>query len=245
MPADNRRKSWRPGRIVGTGLLVLFLLSVAEVMLFGVIRPPFTPLMVIRVLEKPGIRHRLRWEWRPLDRISPEMPRAVVASEDATFCSHFGFDWDALAAAWQRYVHGAEGARLRGGSTITMQTAKNIFLWPDKSLVRKALEAYFTVLLELFWTKERILEVYLNVIEWGDGIYGVEAAAETYFHKPARDLTAGEAARLAAVLPNPHVFNPARPSSYVLRRAHIIARRMGAYPAATDFCDAVARTAAQ
>jgi monofunctional biosynthetic peptidoglycan transglycosylase len=152
------------------------------------------------------------------------MPLAVIASEDQNFMHHHGFDWGAIQRAID---YDENGKRLRGGSTLTQQTAKNLFLWQDRTLIRKGFEAYFTVLLEAFWTKRRILETYLNIVEFGDGIYGVEAAAQHYFHKPARRLTAEEAALLAAVLPNPHRYKANAPSSYVRGRQHWILQQMG------------------
>ena len=142
--------------------------------------------------------------WRPLDEISPNLVRAVIAGEDARFCQHHGFDWEAIEAAWQRYRRG--GGRLVGASTISMQTAKNLFLWPGRDWPRKALEAWFTVWIELFWSKRRIVEVYLNVVELGPGLYGAEAAARHYFGKPAASLTA-----YGGGAPCRHSARPARP----------------------------------
>ena len=143
-------------------------------------------------------------------------------------CEHHGFDWDAIREAWHRYRRG-EG-KLRGASTISMQTAKNVFLWPGRDWLRKGFEAYFTVLIEFAWGKERIVETYLNVIEWGPGIYGAEAAAQYHFHKPASALTADEAARLAAVLPDPLKWSASRPGGYVLARTASIRGRMPDVP---------------
>ena len=156
------------------------ILSVFFVVLYREVPPPATPLMLIRAAEGNGIAK----EWRPLDVISPHLARAVMAGEDAKFCLHHGFDWDAIGEAWRRYRRG-EG-KLRGASTISMQTAKNVFLWPGRDWVRKGFEAYFTALIELAWGKARIIEMYLNVVEWGPGIYGAEAASQFHFHKPAR-----------------------------------------------------------
>src|SRR6185312_5147153 len=171
--------------------------SVAAAALYRVLPPPVTPLMLIRAAQGYGMTKA----WRPLAEISPHLVRAVIAGEDAKFCRHHGFDWDAIEAAWQRYESGR--GRLVGASTISMQTAKNVFLWPGRDWPRKALEAWFTVWIETFWSKRRIIEVYLNVVEWGPGIYGAEAASRHYFGKPAASLTASEAARLAAVIPDP------------------------------------------
>jgi monofunctional glycosyltransferase len=163
------------------------------------------------------------YRWVPLSEIAPTLGRAVIAAEDQKFCRHLGFDAETLADAWQTY---RDGGKAKGASTITMQTAKNLFLWPGRNLVRKGVEAYFTVLLELLWPKARILEAYLNVAEFGPGVYGAEAAARRFFGKPASALSAAEAARLAAVLPNPLRYSAAQPSAYVVERSAIIRLRM-------------------
>jgi monofunctional biosynthetic peptidoglycan transglycosylase len=190
------------------------------VLLFWVVDPPLTPLMVIRRVEGETLRRT----WRPLPAISPHLARAVVAAEDNRFCRHFGFDVEALANEidlWQ------QGERPRGASTITMQTAKNLLLWPDRDLVRKAIEAWMTPQIEATWSKRRILEVYLNIVETGPGIYGAEAAARHYFAKPASRLTPWESALIAAILPNPRRWSAAEPSPGVVRRARTIAGRVG------------------
>ena len=179
--------------------------------------PPITPLMLLR--EAPVDRR-----WVPLEAIAPALPRAVISAEDNLFCRHAGVDWGSLSAAVEAY---ADGRRSGGGSTITMQTAKNLFLWPDRSPVRKALEFPLTLLIEALWPKQRILEVDLNIVEWGDGVYGAEAAARRHFGKAARDLTDREAARLAAVLPNPLRWSASRPGDYALRRTALVQRRVG------------------
>jgi monofunctional biosynthetic peptidoglycan transglycosylase len=163
-------------------------------------------------------------DWEPIENISPNLVRAVIAAEDARFCEHAGFDWQSIRKAWDRIQSGA--SRLKGGSTISMQTAKNVFLWPARSWTRKGFEAYFTVLIELLWSKRRIMEVYLNVVEFGKGVYGAEAAAQAFFHKPAADLTRREAALLAAVLPNPREWSAASPGPYVSRRAATLQARL-------------------
>jgi len=166
---------------------------------------------------------RLRQHWVPWSRVSPWAPLAMVAGEDQKFPFHHGFDFDSIHEA----IDAADdGARLRGASTISQQTAKNLFLWNGRSFVRKGLEAYFTVLIELTWPKRRILEVYMNIAELGDGIYGVGAASEIYFHVPPARLTPAQAARLAAVLPSPRRLHADRPSAYVLRRAAWIEQQM-------------------
>jgi monofunctional glycosyltransferase len=204
--------------------------SLLLVAVYRFVPPPVTPLMLIREIEGHGIAKR----WRPLDKISPNLAHAAMAGEDAKFCGHHGFDWEAIQAAWRRYEDGARG--LRGASTISMQTAKNVFLWPGRDWIRKGLEAYFTVLIELIWGKARIIEVYLNVVEWGPGVYGAEAAAQFYFHKPASALSVEEAARLAAVLPDPLKWSPSRPDHYVAERAAFIRAQMPDLPLATPAC---------
>ena len=191
------------------------------------INPPATPLMMIRLAE--GAVHR-RWvgvdrRWVPLDQVSPELLRAVIAAEDAHFFTHWGVDMDALrkARAWNAR-HERQG-RVRGASTITMQCARNVFLWQGRTYVRKALELWFTALMEATWSKRRILEVYVNVIEWGPGVYGAQAAAERYFRVPAAHLDARQAALLAAALPDPLTRNPAAPTAFLDARATRIARR--------------------
>jgi monofunctional biosynthetic peptidoglycan transglycosylase len=215
MAKRSKKKSLR-SRIVGFFigcLLVIMLLPVGLAAAYRYVPPPLTPLMVIRLFEGEGINK----DWVPLDRISPHVSRAVMALEDAAFCSHSGFDWDEMANAVEDRLNGAP---LRGASTISMQTAKNVFLWPDRHVTRKLLEAPLTVLIETLWDKRRILEIYLNVIELGPGIYGVEAASHAYFGKPASRLSRREAALLAAVLPNPRRWSPARPTDYIRKRAH-------------------------
>lgn len=199
---------------------ILLLGPAAILVVYRFVPPPLTPLMVIRYVEGAGIKKN----WVPLDRVSPFVPRAVIASEDNLFCEHAGFDWRSMGDAVDDYM---EGRRTRGASTISMQTAKNLFLWPGRSFMRKGVEAYLTVLLELLWDKRRIMEVYLNIAEWGDGIYGIDAAARAHFGKRAAALTEREAALLAAVLPNPREWSPARPSAYIAQRARIITTRIG------------------
>ena len=203
-------------------LIVLSLvlgLPILAVVTYRLVPPPVTPLMLIRAAAGAPIRHR----WVPLEQISPWLARAVIASEDARFCTHHGFDYEEIGAALERF---RAGGKLRGASTISQQTAKNILLWPGGAFLRKGIEAYITELLELGWPKSRILEVYLNVIEWGDGVYGAEQAAETHFHTPASALTRREAALLAAILPNPRVLSAERPTRYIEERAATIEARM-------------------
>jgi len=198
--------------------LALAVLGVGWAALYRVAPVYATPLMLIRAAGGSDMRS----EWMPLARISPHLARAAIASEDAKFCGHGGFDWSAIEDALE---DNEEGRRFRGGSTISQQTAKNAFLWPDRTWIRKGFEAGFTVLIEALWPKHRIMEVYLNIIEWGDGVYGAEAASRAHFGKPASALTRREAAVLAVLLPNPRNWTPATP--YVQRRAGVIERRMG------------------
>jgi monofunctional biosynthetic peptidoglycan transglycosylase len=201
---------------------------VASVMLVAVFRwlpVPVTPLMMFRIEENlfDGRPVAIRYHWVPRSEISDKMENAVIASEDWKFYEHNGFDWPAIEKALK---HNARGGHIRGASTISQQTAKNVFLWPSRSWIRKGLEAYFTVLIETMWPKDRIMETYLNVVELGDGIYGVGAASDVYFHKKPAKLTSSEAALLAAVLPNPRRFQVAHPSPYIRFRQTMIRRRM-------------------
>lgn len=203
-----------------------FGLTLALVLLFRFVNPPLSSFMLQRVVEatwKQDPAFRLQHRWVPLERIAPALRLAVVASEDQKFPRHHGFDFDALRQAAAEHLAG-EGRR--GGSTISQQTAKNLFLWPGRSWIRKGLEAYFTVLIEATWPKRRILEVYLNIAQFGRGVYGVEAAAQTFFRKPAARLAREEAAILAAVLPNPVRMRADRPSRYVLSRRDWILDQM-------------------
>ncbi len=186
-----------------------------------------TPLMFIRMGQQmsEGRELTLRHHWVPLDEISTDLPTAVIASEDAHFLEHHGFDFKAIEHAAMRNMKHPEKQRL-GASTISQQTAKNVFLWPGRSWSRKGFEAYFTVLIELMWSKERIMEVYLNSIEMGDGIYGADAVAEWHFHTRASELTRQQCALIAATLPNPRRFNSANPSRYMLKRQKRILHEM-------------------
>lgn len=210
----------RGRRILGWTLAVLLLGPLALILVYRVVPAPVTPLMLIRLVEGEGLSR----DWTPLSRIAPAVPQAVIAAEDNRFCAHGGYDWKAIQDAVEDYQ---DGERLRGASTVSMQTAKNLFLWPGRSFLRKGLEAWLTWQLELLWPKRRIMEAYLNIAEWGPGLYGVEAAARRYFDKPAADLSRREAALLAAVLPNPRRWSPAEPTGYIRRRAGVIARRIG------------------
>ena len=187
----------------------------------------FTPLMFIRCAQQvsAGEEMKLRHSWVSLDEISPSLPTAVMASEDAHFLEHNGFDYKAIEHAAMRNMKHPEKRRL-GASTISQQTAKNVFLWPGRSWIRKGFEVYFTVLIELMWSKERIMEVYLNSIEMGDGIYGASAVAEWHFNTQASQLSKAQCALIAATLPNPRRFNSAHPSSYMLKRQKRILHEM-------------------
>lgn len=212
-------------RLLRNLLLALFLVLVAgpvvAVILYRFIPPPVTPLMVIRAVEGRGLDHR----WRSMDKISPTLPRALIAAEDAKFCEHRGFDFEALQKA---YENNESGRKIRGGSTISQQTAKNVFLWPGRSYVRKGLEAWFTVLIETFWGKKRIMEVYMNSIEYGSGIYGAEAAAQRYFGVSAAKLNQAQSARLAAILPSPLKWKVIKPGKHVAKRSKKIGKASGA-----------------
>ena len=181
---------------------------------------------MIRLFEerKDDKETRLEKDWTSLNTMSPNMPLAVVTSEDPKFFEHFGFDFEQIQHSLERNIE--KGKKLRGASTISQQTAKNLFLWPKRSWVRKGIEVYFTITLETFWNKRRILEVYLNIIEMGDGIYGAEAAAQEYFNKSSAKLTKPEAALIAAVLPNPRRWSPAKPTAYIRKKQQRIVRYM-------------------
>jgi len=214
------KKFW-PGlwKWIKYGLILFFGSSIVFTLLYRFINPPVTPLMVIRLAEQAfdGQPLRLKINWVALSDISPDLALAVVASEDNLFFEHHGFDIDAIEKA-KVYNEKKHGRKVRGASTISQQTAKNVFLWPHRSWIRKGLEVYFTTLIELLWGKRRIMEVYLNVVEMGNGIYGAEAASRHYYDKPAIRLSRGESAILAAILPNPRKWNPVRPTSYLLQR---------------------------
>ena len=198
--------------------------SVLAVAIYRFVPVKVTPLMVIRAIRPVGdAGHGWSHTWVPLDEMSTWMPKAVVASEDNRFYTHHGFDTIEIKRAIEEHKR---GKRQRGASTISQQTAKNVFLWPGHSWLRKGLEAYFTVLIELMWPKDRIMEVYLNSIEMGPGIYGAEAAARHYFDRPALDLSKRQCALIAVCLPNPIKRDPAHPTSYLRGRATKISRYM-------------------
>ncbi|WP_020650607.1 monofunctional biosynthetic peptidoglycan transglycosylase [Solimonas variicoloris] len=212
------KKRRRGLRFLGWLLLAILALTALPVALLRVLPPPTTAYM----LQSPT--RPVQYHWVPASRISDSARRAVVAAEDQKFWTHNGFDLEAIE---QARAHNRRSRHKRGASTISQQTAKNLFLWPGGGYFRKGIEAGYTVLIEALWPKQRILEVYLNVAEFGPGIYGVEAASQAYFHKPAARLTPMEAARLAAVLPSPRHWSVTRPGTYVQRRANWIAGQMG------------------
>lgn len=207
-------------------LIGLFVSSLLAVVVYKFVPVYYTPLMFIRLFEQfqEGKSFKLDHTWVPMDKIAQPLAQAVVASEDNLFLDHHGFDLEQIQKA---RTEAERGKRVRGASTISQQTAKNVFLWPGKSYLRKGLEAYFTLLIEWIWGKERIMEVYLNSIEMGDGIYGAEAVARAHFKKPAYKLTRAEAALIAASLPNPRRFNSGKPSPYMLKRQTKILSLMG------------------
>lgn len=204
-------------KIVRNFIFVFLGASILWTIFAGIFPVWVTPLMGIRSIEAivEGETPKNSKEWVSLDEISPNIVQAVVASEDQDFKTHFGFSIDAIQKA---YKHNKKGRRIRGGSTISQQTAKNVFLWNKRSYLRKGLEAYFTVLIETLWSKRRIMEVYLNVIEMGDGIYGIEAASLEYFGVHASELTKSQAALIAVCLPNPRKYSPVHPSRYIQGR---------------------------
>lgn len=218
-----RRRVWRfCWRLVAAFVCI----SVLLVALFRFLPVPVSALMIERkvsaLIEGTDTR-RWRYDWQSWQQIAPAMPVALMAGEDQRFPQHAGFDWQQMEKAWQAHQR---GKRLRGASTLSQQVAKNLFLWSGRSYLRKGLEAWFTVLIELLWSKQRILEVHMNIVEFGTGIYGVEAASRHFFQRPAARLTREQAALLVAVLPNPHRFRVDKPSAYVLKRQRWILGQM-------------------
>ena len=200
-------------------IIIYFASTFFVIILYKYVNPPVTPLMIIRLAEQGfnGQTLRLKNHWVSISDMSPNLPLAVVASEDNLFMEHSGFDFESIEKA-REFNKQKHGKKVRGASTISQQTAKNVFLWPQRSWLRKGLEAYFTVLIEFVWGKKRILEVYLNVIETGKGVYGVEDASQLNFEKPASKINRGEAALIAAVLPNPLRWSPSSPTPYIIGR---------------------------
>lgn len=220
------KNTWFYGSRLAAGVVAL---SILLTIVYRFLPVPTTMLMLG---EGAFGAHAIRRNWVPLEDISPNLIRSVIASEDAAFCSHAGFDFRSMEAAWK---DAERGRRLRGASTISQQTAKNVFLWEGRTWVRKGLEVYFTALIELLWSKERIMEVYLNVIEMGDGIYGAQAASQAYFKKDAKKLSTSEAALIAAILPSPLKYSARRPGSYVQKRQGWISRQMGHWGGKLDY----------
>lgn len=210
--------------------MAIFCVPALVLTVYAFAPPPATPLMVIRLIEGYGL-HK---DWAPLSEISPSLQRAVIASEDGKFCRHTGFDWQAVGNAIDRYRSG--NGHVLGASTISMQTSKNLFFWPGRTFLRKGGEAFATVWLETILSKRRILTLYLNIVEWGPGIYGAEAAAQHWFGVPAARLSPRQAALLAASLPDPLDRDPANPSAYMRSRAGTILARMGGVPAGERLC---------
>lgn len=209
-------------------ILWVFVASVFYVVILKYVNPPITPIIAIRAFENiteaelTGIHKK----WVSYQEVNPYMYQAIIGAEDARFKSHSGIDWRAVRDA-QNYNKRNAGKKKRGASTVTMQTAKNTFLNHSRNFIRKGFEAYFTYMIEAIWGKKRIVEMYVNVVEFGDGIYGVEAGSRKFFNKSALELTRREAALMAAVLPNPRRWSPAKPTSYINKRVNWIMARMG------------------
>lgn len=223
-PAPKPKRKIRWLRLIGLVIAGFFAFSILSVAIHRFVPVPVTFLMLQRLAEGKGLDHR----WVSADDISPYLKAAVIAAEDAKFCTHDGFDYEAIEKA-QKY--NARHKRKRGASTISQQTAKNVFLWPSRSWVRKGFEVYYTFLIEHMWPKDRILEVYLNSVEWGPGVYGAESASRHWFGKSAKNLTRAEAARLAAILPSPLKWKAAKPGKYVKNRSGSIQSRARAVDA--------------
>ncbi len=232
-PAKRTTKGATKKRTMGQKIIRFFWLiflwfngiNLLLVLLFKFVAVPFTPLMGIRAIEQKKQNKEMicSHDWVPLEKISLNLQKAVIASEDGQFLKHNGFDFKAMQKAFES---NSKGKKLKGGSTISQQTAKNVFLWQGRSYLRKGLEAYYTVLIELVWGKKRIMEVYLNSIEMGDGIYGAEAAAKHWFRKDAENLTRYEASGIAAILPNPREYKASNSSSYINRRKAKISKEI-------------------
>jgi monofunctional biosynthetic peptidoglycan transglycosylase len=219
MARSSKRPSW-VRRLLLAFLGVTVVVPVLLILLARFIPPVLTPLMLETWITDGSITR----EWMPLDAISPNLVRAVIASEDDKFCSHYGFDFEAIDKA---LANNADGGRLKGASTISQQTAKNLFLSQNRTWVRKGIEAYLTALIEALWPKRRIMEAYLNIVEWGPRRFGAEAAAQANFRKPAAKLSVDEAARLATILPSPLTYRADKPGPYVVRQSAVIAARIG------------------
>jgi monofunctional biosynthetic peptidoglycan transglycosylase len=208
-------------------LLGLVIISFLLVLSLRWLNPPVSMMMILQRFEAAADHQdnfRIDYRWADWEQIARHLPLAIIAAEDQKFPVHHGFDFESIVDAFETRIN---GGRLRGASTISQQVAKNLFLWPGKSFFRKGIEVYFTALIEMLWGKQRILEVYMNIAELGDGIFGVEAASQRYFKKSADKIRLREAARLAAILPNPKAMNPKHPSPYVEKRARWIRRQIG------------------
>lgn len=221
-------------------ILFFFISTILAVIIFRFVPVPVTLLMLQRCVEQKldGKEMKLKNDWVPLSQISNNLQLAVVTSEDQNFLFHHGFDFEAIQKAMkynEKQQKKKKHPRTRGASTISQQCAKNAFLFPARNFIRKGLEVYFTALIEIFWSKERIMEVYLNVIEMGDGIYGAEAAAQNYFHTSAKNLSASEAATIAACLPNPRKFNAGSPTAYLFKRQSAILHQMNLWGGRLDY----------
>ncbi|WP_299254425.1 monofunctional biosynthetic peptidoglycan transglycosylase [uncultured Cytophaga sp.] len=215
--------------ILITTVLYFFVYSIQLVLIHKFINPIVTPLMVIRLGEgiiKGNKSIAIHKEWKDIDEISPNMILSVMAAEDQNFLTHHGFQWEAIRKAMD-YNSKHKGKRMKGGSTISQQTAKNVFLIPSRTWIRKGFETYFTFLIEMIWSKERIMEVYLNIIEVGNGYYGVEAASNKYFNTTSKKLTSKQAASITAILPSPLKWSPVKPSTYLQKRIGTIQNSMG------------------
>lgn len=212
-------------RFIFKFVLWFFVITIAWVFLYKFIPVPYTPLMAIRTIESDG-DFKIQHQWKSINNIAPALQLAVICSEDQNFISHTGFDYEAIKKARE---NNKSGKKLRGASTISQQTAKNVFLWPARSWIRKGMEAYFTFLIETLWSKERILEVYLNSIEMGNGVFGAQAASEYWFSKSADALTPRNAAAIAAILPNPTNYRAEPPTPYISGRINWILRQMQNY----------------
>jgi monofunctional biosynthetic peptidoglycan transglycosylase len=212
-------------RVIKLTFLLFVGLSLLGVLFYRFVNPPFTWLMIERGFQRKaaGKDWKIDKQWKDFDEISDNMKRAAVAAEDQSFLEHHGFDFRAIEKAIEKNAH---SKKLIGGSTISQQVAKNVFLWDGRSLLRKGFEAYFTILIETFWSKKRIMEVYLNEIEMGDGIYGIEAASQAYFHKSAANLTKHEAAAIAVIFPSPLKWSATNPTRYLRHRQYLIMKNM-------------------
>jgi len=221
-------------RIIWKTCLLFVILSITSVVVYKWVLVPITPLMVIRCIEQKseGKEIMMKHDWVSLQKISPQLQLAVVCSEDQNYLKHSGFDFGAIQKALKE---NERGKRVRGGSTITQQTAKNVFLWQGRSYLRKGLEAWFTLLIEFFWNKERIMEVYLNSIEMGNGIYGAEAASQFWFKKSASNLSKDEAAAIAAILPSPLNYKANPANNYIQKRKVWVKQQMNYWSNKLDY----------